>query len=145
MGLFKAADASAEITRLSGLVATLQAAAEKHAEQLAAKDKEFKLAADKHKEEITTLNGTITTLTGERDTAKTEVTRLQGEAKNAEERAQQILAGMGINQAVRKDETDKEGAASGKTEDQLWNEYEQISDPAAKRAFFLKHQAVLGK
>lgn len=155
MKFFKAGEANERITELEQKVVQLETAAKTHAEQLSARDSQITTLTTERDQArtdlaarditITQLNGTVTTLTTERDQARGQVTKLEGEAKDAEARAQQILGSMGITTAVKKETADDSTAGAGKTEEQLWTEYNQIKTSEEKRAFYLKHAAVLGK
>jgi chromosome segregation ATPase len=154
MKFFKAPEANAKIEELEAKVQTLEGAAAKHGEAIAAKDKslsELQAKLDQALQsvsakdgDITTLKASVTTITGERDQALGKVTKLEAEAKTAEERATQILAGMGINEPVKKEGNKEEAKSDGKTEEQLWAEYHALPD-GEKRAFYVKHEKVLGR
>lgn len=158
MAFFKAPEANAKIAEQAALIATLEAAAVTAKAELAARDTKIT--------ELTGANATVATLTTERDaaraelatanatlaTAQGEVTRLtgeavthvaqiaklEGEAKGAEERAQQILAGMGISTPLKKETA----TSDGKTSEQLWTEYNAL--PVEQRnAFYAQHRKAM--
>lgn len=154
MKFFKAPEANAEIEKLTVKIQEMETAAkaskeagEKAEGEFTAKIAEITKALDSAKAELATSNEKVTKIEGDLATAKAEVTKLQGAAQTvetaAEEKAQQILAGMGINQPLKKETA--EAKSEGKTEEQLWAEWQALPTAQARQEFFKKHRAVMGR
>jgi chromosome segregation ATPase len=143
---FKIGDANAEVARLSTELTNVQASLDQlkgtHATELATAQNR-----------VAELETNLSTVTGERDSARTElntartelataqarVAELEGKQTTVETRAAELAATVGTPKTVPA-ENDKE---AGKSREQLWSEYHALKTPEEQRAFWIKNKPAM--